>query len=397
MKYFFLSLCILLGSFFFSSYDAFAAINFNPGTTTVDMGITGLDTQGGTLGFKAKVTHRNSTPAYSETNTLSVNGSGVAQTTFSGLTAGGQYTATVLSHPASNSNSTTIVTQKDFSTQAEQPMITSLQPNTGNQGQTMTVMINGINFASNATANFGANITNTITSNSPTLLKATIVIANNATAGTRNVTVTSGGMTTSPKIFTVVAPSTPGGSFAIANTSVTSMVAEPNVPNMAHVTIAVTFNGDPMNAPAGGIDIMTSTENPVTPNTVYGTPSGSDQSPTGSVYTVELSSVPLNILHNYVVKNHATGATIFGPKDFTATLNAPPPPTDACPEPGVQPTGPCQNPQNDVCTNQPGIQPPGTQCQTVLYTLLEPIFNVTAINTASDLATFFNFLFKTGF
>ncbi len=396
MKYFFLSLCILLGSFFVSSEQVFAVINLNPATTTVSMSINSLNTQNGTIGFKAHVMNTGiipSTPTYSVINTLSVNNSGVASTSFSGLVAGGSYLVQIKSYPLSDPTDLSLDQEKPFQTQAQSPTLTSLSVTSGNQGQVMTVNMTGTNFVNGATANFGANISNTITFVSPTLLKADIIIANNASAGPRSVTVTSGGNTTAPKTFTVVANQ--GTAFSIVGASPV-FTAEPNDPSLAHVTMTVTFNGDPMSAPAAGITLVTSTDNPATVNTVYNGPvTGSAQTVTGNSYAVELSNVPLNTTYSYIIKNATTGATMYGPKTFTASLNTTPPPTDACPnEPGVQPTGPCNNMENDVCTNEPGIQPPGTQCQTVLYTLLEPIMGVTAINTASDLATFFNFLFK---
>ncbi len=396
MKYFFLSLCILVGSFFLSTEKVFAVINLNPATTTVSMSINALNTQNGTIGFRADVMNTGiipTTPTYNATNTLSVNTSGVASTSFSGLTAGGSYLVQIKSYPLSDPFDLSLDQEKPFQTQAQSPTLTALSVTSGNQGQVMTVNMTGTNFVNGATANFGANISNTITFVSPTLLKANIIIANNASAGPRAVTVTSGGNTTAPKVFNVVANQ--GTAFTVVGAS-PAFTAEQNDPNLAHVTMTVTFNGDPMSAPAAGITLVTSTDNPATTNTVYNGPvTGSAQTITGNSYAIELSNVPLNTTYSYIIKNATTGATMYGPKTFTASLNTTTPPTDACPnEPGIQPTGPCNTTQNDVCTNQPGIQPPGTQCQTVLYTLLEPIMGVTAINTASDLATFFNFLFK---
>lgn len=400
MKYFLLSLFILLGSFFVSSEQIFAAtISFNPGTTTVTMGIGGLNTQSGTVSFKVGLySSTGGTPSYYDEQVLSVNNNGVASPgpTFTGLTpspGGGQYNYQARLFSCPSSGGCALVTTADFHTQSVAPTLASLSVTSGNQGQVMTVSMTGMNFGSNPTATFGANISNTITFVSPTLLKADIIIANNASAGPRNVTVTSGGNTTAPKTFTVVANQ--GTAFTIVGASPV-FTAESNDPNLAHVTMTVTFNGDPMSAPAAGITLVTSTDNPATTNTVYNGPvTGSAQTITGNSYAIELSNVPLNTTYSYIIKNATTGATMYGPKTFTASLNTTTPPTDACPnEPGIQPTGPCNTTQTDVCTNEPGNQPPGTVCQTVLYTLLEPIMGVTAINTASDLATFFNFLFK---
>src|SRR6266436_2018015 len=73
------------------------------------------------------------------------------------------------------------------------PAVTSVNPNSGAQGQSLpSVVITGSNFQSGATCNFGAGITvNSCTFNSATQLTASITISSTATLGTRNVTVTN--------------------------------------------------------------------------------------------------------------------------------------------------------------------------------------------------------------
>lgn len=87
--------------------------------------------------------------------------------------------------------------------------VTSVSPPQGFQGQTLTVVINGIGFQSNTTFDFGPGITVTSTTiNSSTQATVTIVIASTATPGPRNVTGTQspGGLTaTLINGFTVLA------------------------------------------------------------------------------------------------------------------------------------------------------------------------------------------------
>src|SRR5260221_10621762 len=78
-------------------------------------------------------------------------------------------------------------------TGAPPPSVTSVNPNSGAQGQSLpSVIITGSNFQSGATCSFGAGITvNSCALNSATQLTASITISSTATVGTRNVTVTN--------------------------------------------------------------------------------------------------------------------------------------------------------------------------------------------------------------
>jgi hypothetical protein len=73
------------------------------------------------------------------------------------------------------------------------PSVSSVNPNSGAQGQSLpSVIITGGSFQSGATCSFGAGITvNSCTFNSATQLTANISISSTATLGTRNVTVTN--------------------------------------------------------------------------------------------------------------------------------------------------------------------------------------------------------------
>jgi hypothetical protein len=76
--------------------------------------------------------------------------------------------------------------------------VTSVSPPQGFQGQTLTVVVNGIGFQNNTTFDFGPGITVTSTTiNSSTQATLTLVIASTATPGPRNVTGTQspGGLT----------------------------------------------------------------------------------------------------------------------------------------------------------------------------------------------------------
>src|SRR5207244_13415077 len=78
-------------------------------------------------------------------------------------------------------------------TPAPPPSVTSVNPSSGAQGQSLpSVIISGSSFQSGATCNFGAGITvNSCTFNSATQLTANISISSTATLGTRNVSVTN--------------------------------------------------------------------------------------------------------------------------------------------------------------------------------------------------------------
>jgi hypothetical protein len=73
------------------------------------------------------------------------------------------------------------------------PSVSSVNPNSGAQGQSLpSVIITGGSFQSGATCSFGAGITvNSCTFNSATQLTANISISSTTTVGTRNVTVTN--------------------------------------------------------------------------------------------------------------------------------------------------------------------------------------------------------------
>ncbi|HVZ59746.1 MAG TPA: IPT/TIG domain-containing protein [Terriglobales bacterium] len=75
---------------------------------------------------------------------------------------------------------------------APAPTLTSASPNSGQQSQTLNVVLAGTNFLNGATCSFGAGITvNSCTFNSATQLTANLTVAALATVGTRTVTVTN--------------------------------------------------------------------------------------------------------------------------------------------------------------------------------------------------------------
>ena len=88
----------------------------------------------------------------------------------------------------------------------EPPTVTAVNPASGNQGQSLPVIITGTRFAGPTTVSFGAGITvNSITVNSVTHITANISITADAAPGARNVTVTTpGGTATLTGGFTVI-------------------------------------------------------------------------------------------------------------------------------------------------------------------------------------------------
>jgi outer membrane protein assembly factor BamB len=116
------------------------------------------------------------------------------------------------------------------------PTVTSVNPNSGNQGQTLNNVIITGNYFTGATAvSFGAGIT--VTSfivNSATQITDNITIAAGATPGARNVSVTTpGGTGTLPSGFTVLQPTqsvntatgTGTATFTTSNGSITGLTA----------------------------------------------------------------------------------------------------------------------------------------------------------------------------
>ena len=89
------------------------------------------------------------------------------------------------------------------------PTLLSVNPQGGNRGETLNVVLAGTNFANGLTTiNFGAGITiNTIAFNNGTQMTANITISANATLGSRDVSVSNpppgGGTSTLPNAFTV--------------------------------------------------------------------------------------------------------------------------------------------------------------------------------------------------
>jgi hypothetical protein len=89
------------------------------------------------------------------------------------------------------------------------PVVTSVSPNSGNQGQTLTNVIITGNYFTGATAvSFGSDITiNSLTVNSDTQITTSITIAAGATPGVRDVSVAAlGGTGILPNGFTVLQP-----------------------------------------------------------------------------------------------------------------------------------------------------------------------------------------------
>jgi hypothetical protein len=89
------------------------------------------------------------------------------------------------------------------------PTLTSIVPNTGTRGNTVTVSLNGTNFsaAGLAVTVSGTGVTATnVNYVSPTQVTASFVVAPNANLGGRNVRVTTAGGTSGPQTFTVTNP-----------------------------------------------------------------------------------------------------------------------------------------------------------------------------------------------
>ena len=82
--------------------------------------------------------------------------------------------------------------QHGFIVLSNAPIITSVSPNQGSQGQTLSVTVAGTNFTGAKGVSFGSGIDVTsFTVDSDTQITANIVIANRASVGSRFITVIS--------------------------------------------------------------------------------------------------------------------------------------------------------------------------------------------------------------
>jgi len=100
------------------------------------------------------------------------------------------------------------------------PTISSISPTSATAGgAAFTLTVNGTNFVNGATVNFGTNGALTPSSITSTQIQVTVPATDIASAGTKAVTVTSGGATSNSVNFTVNSGST--GTFTVAESAVT--------------------------------------------------------------------------------------------------------------------------------------------------------------------------------
>ncbi len=111
------------------------------------------------------------------------------------VSATGSYQASLTAGSAQNYAMEIVAFQSGSSLPPPVPVLTSVSPNSGTQGQTLSsVILTGSNFQSGATCNFGSGITvNSCAFNSATQLTASIAISSAAAAGAHSVTVTNPG------------------------------------------------------------------------------------------------------------------------------------------------------------------------------------------------------------
>ena len=142
------------------------------------------------------------------------------------------------------------------------PTITAINPTSGSQGQTLTVTITGTNLTGATSISFGTGITvGSYTVNSPTQITASIVIAADAAAGTRSISVTTpagtgawAGSFTIEQGQSVIGTGTGSasgsgtygsGTSTSTTTTVTPPVSLPNVHSMsASISTATAMPGD---------------------------------------------------------------------------------------------------------------------------------------------------------
>jgi Ice-binding-like/Bacterial Ig-like domain/IPT/TIG domain len=150
--------------------------------------------------------------------TIGVSGAGITVSNTTVVTAT-QITATltIAANAATGAQNITVTTsggtsgEQPFTVNLAPPTLTSINSNSGVQGQGVAVTLTGTNFIAGATigvSGAGITVSNTTVA-SATQITATLTIAANAATGARNITVTTSGGTSSPQIFTVnLAPPT---------------------------------------------------------------------------------------------------------------------------------------------------------------------------------------------
>jgi uncharacterized protein (TIGR03437 family) len=186
-------------------------------------------------------------PAATTTTPTVVIGGAPAQVFFSGLAPGfvGEYQVNALVPPNSaagdavpvvisigGKTSNTVTMAVKAAPVNPNATLTSINPTSGNAGQILTVVLNGLNtnfIPAQTLASFGPGISvagapegqpGVLTVASPTSATATLTIDPAAASGTRDVTVTAGAQTLSlNSAFTVLAAPSPMGPLAITSTS----------------------------------------------------------------------------------------------------------------------------------------------------------------------------------
>lgn len=164
---------------------AFALAAFSLASTAATAGTMGVawDTVAGAAGYK--VYYGTSSGSY--TQFKDVPGQATNTTTLTGLDACTRYFVAVKAYDASSLESASYSNEVAG---LPRPVVSGTNPVSGEQGQSLTVIVTGESFDTGATATFGAGITVTATRrDSCTQLSVDIQIASNATAGARTVEV----------------------------------------------------------------------------------------------------------------------------------------------------------------------------------------------------------------
>lgn len=258
------------------------------------------------------------------------------------------------------------------------PTVTSVTPNTGTRGQTLSPVITGTNFTGASAVSFGAGITvNSYTVNSATQITADITIAADATPGARDVSVTTpGGTGTLNNGFTVIqqtqsVTTATGTGTAIFSTSTggctnLTAVAE-GTPPVAGKPAGVSFPHGLFSfniiniAPGSTVTITITLPSPMPVGTQYWKyqavigwfqiPIGSDDG--DNVITIQLTDGGLGDADG------AANGTIVDPGGPAPSPPPPPPPPPAPPAPRAssQPPRPPQLPPPDIRLQHLAVSP----------------------------------------
>jgi hypothetical protein len=234
----------ITGSAFEAVDESSLMVNSNSGQTTVASTPTitisinptaASVTVGSTAQFAATVTN-----ATSSSVTWSVNGIAGGNGTVGTISSAGLYTApatvpsggtvTVQATSTASTSTSASGTVTITAPQASAPVLSSISPSSGTQGNNITVTLNGANFQSGASVGVGGSGISISSANvlSASQIQAVLSIGSSASTGADGITVTTSAGTTAAQPFMVSASAAPATSTPTLTSISPSTIKRPN-------------------------------------------------------------------------------------------------------------------------------------------------------------------------